>query len=180
MANWEDMVLVGRIARPNGLKGHVAINPETDFLEERFAPGSTMWTRSAAGEEVLTVSASRIQAGRPIVAFEGFARIEDVERLAGQELRVAEETLRPLGPGTYYEHQLVGCTVATAGGNEVGTVARVEGGSGGSRLIIDGARGEIQVPLAVEICVAIDVELKRITIAPPEGLLELNETRSRR
>ena len=41
----------------------------------------------------------RVQNGRPVVGFEGFARIEDVERLAGLELRVPEETLQPLAAG---------------------------------------------------------------------------------
>ena len=36
---WDDMVLVGRIARPHGLRGQVVVNPETDFVEERFAGG---------------------------------------------------------------------------------------------------------------------------------------------
>ena len=44
------MALVGRIARPHGLRGQVAINPETDFIEERFAEGATVWTRSPAGD----------------------------------------------------------------------------------------------------------------------------------
>ena len=35
--DWEGMALVGRISRPHGLRGQVAINPETDFIEERFA-----------------------------------------------------------------------------------------------------------------------------------------------
>ena len=43
------MVLVGRVARPHGLRGHVVVNPETDFVEERFRPGATLWTRSAGG-----------------------------------------------------------------------------------------------------------------------------------
>ena len=46
MADWDDMVLVGRIARPHGLRGQVVVNPETDFVEERFVSGATMWTRS--------------------------------------------------------------------------------------------------------------------------------------
>ena len=33
------MVLVGRIARPHGLRGDVVVNPETDFVEERFRRG---------------------------------------------------------------------------------------------------------------------------------------------
>ena len=134
-----------------------------------------MWTRSAAGDEQLTVASVRVQNGRPVVGFEGFTRVEDVERLAGLELRVPEETLQPLQPGTYYEHQLVGCLVETAAGDVVGTVAAVEGGAGATRLAMNGPRGEILIPLAVDICVDIDVANKRIRINPPEGLLELNE-----
>src|SRR5215211_3423650 len=130
------MALVGRIARPHGLRGQVVIKPETDFVEERFAEGATMWTRSAAGQEQLTVASSRVQNGRPVVGFEGFTRIEDVERLAGLELRVPDDMLQPLGPGTYYEHQLVGCAVETVAGAVVGTVAAVEGGAGATRLVM--------------------------------------------
>ena len=176
---WDDWAVVGRVARPHGLKGQVVINPETDFIEERFAAGSTVWTRSSAGEEQLTVASLRVQNGRPIVGFVGFDRIEDVERLAGQELRVPEEALQPLQPGTFYEHQLVGCVVEATSGNVVGEVAKVEGGAGGSRLVINGPRGEILIPLAVDICVEIDVANRKIRINPPEGLLELNEVRHR-
>ena len=175
------MALVGRIARPHGLRGQVVINPETDFVEERFAEGATLWTRSAAGDEQLTIASSRVQNGHPIVGFEGCARVEDVERLAGLELRVPEDALRPLQPGTYYEHQLVGCEVETTAGDLIGAVAKVDGGGGASRLVMNGPRGEILIPLAVDICVEIDVANKKIRINPPEGLLELNETkRSRR
>ena len=34
------MVLVGRVARPHGLRGHVVVNPETDFVDERFPAGA--------------------------------------------------------------------------------------------------------------------------------------------
>src|SRR5438093_856872 len=147
------MALVGRIARPHGLRGQVVVNPETDFVEGRFAEGATFRTRSAAGEEQLTIVSARVQNGHPIVGFEGFARVEDVERLAGLELRVPEETLQPLQPGTYYEHQLVGCEVETIAGEVVGKVAAVEGGAGATRLVMIGTRGELLIPLAVDICV---------------------------
>jgi len=169
------MVLVGRIARPHGIRGQVIVNPETDFVDERFRVGATLWTRGNTGEETLTVEAFRVQGGRPVIGFEGFTRIEDVERLAGQELRVPEDALQPLEAGQFYHHQLVGCVVETIDGDPVGEVERVEGGAGGSRLVIGGRRGEILIPLAAEICVDIDVAAGKIRIAPPEGLLELNE-----
>jgi 16S rRNA processing protein RimM len=174
MSKWDEMVLVGRIARPHGLGGQVVVNAETDFVEERFAVGSTLVTRSNDGEEMLTVSSFRVQGGRPVIGFEGFGRVEDVERLSGLELRVPEHRLQPLEPGTFYHHQLVGCRVELPDGTAVGEVQRVEGGVGGSRLVIPGPAGEILVPLASAICVDIDVAARRIRIDPPEGLLDLN------
>jgi 16S rRNA processing protein RimM len=174
MPDWDDMVLVGRIARPHGIRGHVFVNPETDFVDERFVPGATMWTRSERGEEQLTIAAARVQNGRPVVAFEGFASIDDVERLGGLELRVPEDALLPLDAGAYYQHQLVGCAVETTAGQKVGVVKRVEGGVAATLLAVDGARGEILIPFAADICTEVDIAAQRITIDAPEGLLDLN------
>jgi len=169
------MVLVGRIARPHGVRGQVVVNPETDFVDDRFVSGATMWVRSGQGEESLTIASARVQNGRPVVGFEGFSRIEDVERLAGLELRVPEDSLRPLDEGVYYQHQLVGCAVESADGVRIGEVIRVDGGAGGSLLAVRGAQGEVLIPFAQHICVEIDVAGRRIRIDPPDGLLELNE-----
>jgi len=174
-SGWDELVLVGRIARPHGIRGQVFVNPETDFVDERFAVGEVLRTRSDRGEELLTIASMRVQNGRPVIGFAGFERIEDVERLVGLELRVDAASLPPLDAGRYYHHQLIGCEVRSVGGEVVGTVARVEGGAAGSLLVIDGRRGEILIPLAVDICREVDVERRRITIEAPEGLLELNE-----
>ena len=180
MTEWDDMAVVGRIARPHGLGGHVFVNPETDFAEERFRVGAILWTRTGGGDRPLTISSVRFQNGRPVVGFEGLASIDQVEPLAGVELRVPEEALKALADGQYYEHQLAGCVVEDVAGEHVGMVARVEGGPGGSRLVVDGERGEILIPFAVDICVSVDMVARRIRIDPPEGLLELNEARRRR
>jgi 16S rRNA processing protein RimM len=175
---WDDMVLVGRIARPHGIRGQVIVTPDTDFVDERFHTGATMWCRTPQGDETLTVASMRVQKGRPIVAFAGFATIESVKRLSGCELRVPEASLQPLAEGTYYIHQLVGCVVDTVDGNRVGTVTRVDGGAAGSLLVIDGPRGEVLIPLVAYMCVEIYPEGRRIRVSTTEGLLGLNETRS--
>lgn len=176
MAAWDDMVLVGTIARPHGIRGELIVNPETDFVEERFAVGSTLWTKGEEGQRALTIASMRLHGGRPIVGFAGLTRIEEVEPLVGRELRVPERDLQPLRQGVYYHHDLIGSEVVTTAGEAVGRVARVDGGPGGSLLVVDGRRGEVLVPLAADICVDIDVPARRITIDPPEGLLELNES----
>ncbi|MGE0393438.1 MAG: ribosome maturation factor RimM [Vicinamibacterales bacterium] len=178
MSGWADMVLVGRIARPHGLRGAVVINPETDFAAERFAVGSRLTLGGpgavAGAPRTVVVETMRLQQGRPIVQFEGFGSIEAVQGLAGAEIRVEPDTLAALADGEYYHHELIGCVVETAGGARVGTVSAVEGSGAMSRLIVDGPRGELQVPFAVEICGVVDLKARRIVITPPEGLLELN------
>ena len=170
MPTWDAMAVVGTIARAHGIKGQVIVNPETDFPEERFKPGATLFTERGA----ITLTTARFQNGRPVIGIEGVATMNDAETLAGLELRVPVEELAALPPGTFYHHDLVGCQVETAGGQTVGAVTGVEGTAGGSRLVVAGAKGEVQIPLATEICRTIDVAGKRIVIEPIDGLLDLN------
>jgi 16S rRNA processing protein RimM len=171
--SWDDMVLVGVIARPHGLRGQVAVNATTDFPEERFGVGARLWTKAGDAMTPLRIESVRFQNGRPIVGFADHASVEAAESLAGGELRIPEAELQPLGDGIYYHHQLVGCEVF-AGERRVGTVTRVEEAAGGHLLVVQGARGEVLIPLVTEICAAVDVVGRRIDVTPPEGLLELN------
>jgi 16S rRNA processing protein RimM len=174
VSKWEEMVLVGKVARAHGRFGEVIVNPETDFPAERFAPGSVVHALRSGREEQLKVNAMRMHLGRPLLAFDGVDTMSDAEALAGVELRVPERDLTPLPEGTYYEHTLVGCDVVTVSGRRLGAVAKVEGRAGGARLIVGSGRDEIQIPLAHHICVSIDVASRQIVVDPPEGLLELN------
>lgn len=168
------MVLVGIVARTHGNRGQVIVNSETDFAEQRFRPGATLFTRSAAVTiEPLLVTSVRFQQGRPILGLEGYASIDDAERLAGAELKIAPSEQEPLPEGMFYHHQLIGCEVVTAEGESIGRVASVEGVGGATRLVVKNARREVLIPLAQPIC-AVDVAAKRIVVTAPAGLLDVN------
>jgi len=173
--NWADMVVVGRIARAHGIRGQVIVDPDTDFPEERFQPGAELFIERGGKAEPLRLTTVRFHRERPILGVDGVATMNDAELLAGQELRVPRDRLAPLPAETFYRHELIGCAVFTAGGDRVGEVSGVEGTMTGSRLVVDGPQGEILIPMAAEICTAVDVAAKRIVIDAPEGLLELNE-----
>jgi 16S rRNA processing protein RimM len=176
---WDRMALVGRIARAHGLKGQVIVNLETDFPEERFQPGAELFVERGGRVEPVTITTVRFHRERPVIGLRGIESIADAEPLAGLELRVPLDALAPLPQGVFYRHDLIGCRVETTGGGPVGVVSDVEGTMAGSRLVIDGAGGEILIPLAVEICREIDPAAKRIVIDPPDGLIDLNEVRPR-
>jgi 16S rRNA processing protein RimM len=168
------MALVGRIARAHGIRGQVIVNPDTDFPEERFRPGAELFIERHGAVEPLRVTSLRFHRARPVIGLDGIATMNDAEALAGRELRVPVDRLAPLPPQVYYRHDLIGCAVEAADGRYIGAVADVEGSLHGSRLVVDGAQGEILIPLVAEICREIDTAAKRIVIEPPEGLLDLN------
>jgi 16S rRNA processing protein RimM len=177
MHDWDEMATVGRIARAHGLRGQVIVNLDTDFPDERFQPGAELFIERDRRVEPLTITTVRFQQGRPVIGLRGVEDMNAATALAGTELRVPREWLAALPAGTFYRHDLVGCEVETSDGQRLGIVSAVEGDSGGSRLVVDTPRGELLVPLATEICPTIDPAAKRIVIAPPEGLLELNQDR---
>jgi 16S rRNA processing protein RimM len=172
--DWDGLALVGQVARAHGLRGQVILNVETDFPEERFAPGAELFIQRGGRIEPVTIETVRFQRGRPVVSFAGFDSVDLADSLAGLELRVPLDRLTPLPEGVFYRHDLIGCRVEREDGTTIGTVADVEMDSGGNRLVVDGPGGSILVPLAREICPTIDPTGKRIVIHPPEGLLELN------
>jgi 16S rRNA processing protein RimM len=174
LMDWDQMALVGRIARPHGLRGQVIVNAETDFPEMRFQPGADLFIERDGKVQAVRLTTVRFHRERPVIGIEGVESIDDAGALAGYELRVPLEQLAPLPAGAFYRHDLIGCRVETGSGDTVGTVSDVEGTLSGSRLVIAGERGEILVPLATAICTTIDLDARRIVIEPPEGLLELN------
>jgi 16S rRNA processing protein RimM len=178
-AEWDEMALVGRIARAHGNRGHVIVDPETDFPDERFRPGSVVHIRREDVIEPLTIANVRFHRGRPIIGLAGVDTMSAAEALAGSELRVSADMLQVLPPGAFYHHDLIGCSVVTREGTLVGRVSRVEGNEAGSRLVVDGRAGEVLIPLAEHICVDVDVAGRKIVVEPPEGLLDLNTVKRR-
>jgi len=181
MQAWDDLVVVARVARSHGRRGEVILNLETDFPEQRFAPGNRVMVRRGAEAEALVVRSVFFMKARPVVGFEGFESIDDADTLAGRELRIPADELADLPPGMFYHHDLVGCRVETTGGDAVGEVAAVEGSGEATRLVVKTPRGEELIPLVSEMVPVVEPQARRIVIAAPEGLLGLNETaRSRR
>lgn len=176
MSEWDDAILIGVVARTHGNRGEVIVNAETDSPEERFREGAQLMTRRKDGTPAtLEVATMRMHQGRPVILFTGVSSMNDAELLAGQELRIAEAEgeAELLGEGEYYHRDLIGCAVVTESGESIGEVTAVEGDRSATRLVVRSPRNEVLIPLADAIC-TVDLKGRRITVRPPEGLLELN------
>jgi 16S rRNA processing protein RimM len=168
------MALVGRIARPHGIRGQVIVNPDTDFPEDRFQSGAELFIERGGLVEPLKVTTARFHRERPVIGIEGVGTVDEAAALAGRELRVPVDRLAALPPDTFYRHDLIGCRVETRDARMVGLVTDVEGSMTGSRLVVEGDGGEVLIPLVAAICTVVDPAAKRILIDPPDGLIEAN------
>jgi len=56
---WDEMAVVGWIARAHGIRGQVIVKLETDFPEGRFRPGAKLFLNRAGAVEPLTVTTAR-------------------------------------------------------------------------------------------------------------------------
>lgn len=170
----EDDVVIARIVKARGIKGEVACVLETDF-PDRFSSLEevTVWMPDGARLS-LRVEDYWFHNARVILKFEGFDTMTAAQGLAGGRLVIAEGDLEPLAEGQFLERQIIGSEVVTSDGRKVGYVTRVMRTGGTDLLVLKGDDGREQlIPFADEICTGVDVAAKRITIDPPDGLLDL-------
>ena len=80
-----------------------------------------------------------------------------------------------MGPSEFYYHELVGMVVETDGPDrsDVGTVTELIEAPQGLLLTVQGPEKEHLVPFAPWLVRRVDRSSRRITIAPPPGLLEV-------
>ncbi len=171
---WDRLLVVGRIARPHGLRGHVVIDAETDFPGERFAEGARVFVAPGGRPRGLTIEAVRFHRGRPIVRLTGVESVEEAEALGRGEVRAPEKRRDERPDGLFYHHELEGCRVVQTDGTVVGDVRRVERTGAADLLVVDAGGRDVLVPFVPEICVEVDADRRAIVVALPEGLLDLS------
>jgi len=112
--------------------------------------------------------------GYLVLKFEGVDSISDAETLIGCELQVPAQERSKLEPGWTYVSDLVGCALFD-GDREIGNVADVQFGAGEAPLlIVRSGSSEYEIPYAEAYLKGTDLEHKKIWMALPEGMLELN------
>ena len=161
------------MTRTQGRRGEVAAELHTDF-PERFVQRKRVFALAADGaRRPLELEQSWEHKGGIVLKFRGVDSIADAEKLVGSEIQIPQEERAPLRPGAAYIADLVGCTVI-ARGRELGKIEDVQFGAGDAPLLVVKGEKEYLVPFAEEFVRSLDVERKRLEMALPEGLLELD------
>lgn len=168
-------LVVGRISRPHGVRGELAVDVRTDDPELRLAAGAVLATDPAAAGP-LAITRARWHSGRLLLSFDGVTERDQADELRGVLLVVDSAELEDTSdPDEFRDHQLIGLAVIGPGGEHVGEVADVLH-HGQDLLVIAGtgkrAGAEIMVPFVAEMVPEVDLAAGRLVIDPPAGLLD--------
>lgn len=169
-----DRLTVGRIGKPQGIRGEVTVEVRTDAPDIRFAVGSVLLT-DPAERGPLTVEAARDQNGRLVIAFEGVPDRNAAEQLRNTMLLVDAADVPPSDdPDEFHDTQLMGLSADLADGTHLGEVTDVLHLPHGDVLVVRRAEGsEVLVPFVKTIVPEVDLPAGRLVVDPPEGLLDL-------
>jgi 16S rRNA processing protein RimM len=183
----DDWLEIGTIVAPQGLKGELRIVPDSDF-PERFEQPGRRWLRSPDGNKIEEVE---LRKGRYIpgknmyaIALAGVEDINRAEELRGYKIIVPKSDRPSLDKDEYHVADLIDLEVYNQlNGEKLGVVSEIF--SAGNDLLevklaqpqndtTDEKPKTVLIPFVKEIVPVVDIERGRIEIAPPPGLLEIN------
>ena len=170
----ENYLAVGKIVNTQGLKGEVGVISVTDFVNERYKKGALLTIFQDGKETVeVTVKSHRKHKNFDLLTFENHPRIEDVEIYKGSELKVSKEHIQELEGEDYYYHQIIGLSVVTDEGEELGEIKEILSPGANDVWVVKGkAKKDILLPYIDDVVKEVNLEEGRVVVSIMEGLLD--------
>lgn len=159
-----EMVLLGEIGRPHGVRGLVRVRSFTAEPEGLTAYGPLT---DEAGVRQFTIELLSADLAR----VHGVEDRDAAAKLTGTRLFVPREALPPpVDPDEYYLSDLVGLDAVTAQGQALGKVTAVEDHGAGAFLVLQGPP-ERMVPFTREAVPDVNIVARRIIVSPPQEVI---------
>lgn len=172
-------LVVGHLNKPHGTKGEIFVWPLTDHPEGSFAPGVILYVGDDTGNApdptrptVAVVSSRPFRRGY-LIHLDGVESRADAVALQGRYVLRPTEELEEVEEGELFYHELLGMTVVTEGGEEVGEIVEVYELRPADLLEVKGPSKTHFIPFLSTIVQRVDREAGTMVIDPPEGLLDL-------
>ena len=167
----EALIALGEIANTHATHGELRVrlfNPHSTTLTR----GSTVILRRASEQQARRIIGLRTHKHFVLLTLDGCDSMTAAEALVGCEVCIPENELPPPGPDEVYHYQLLGMTVVTTTGEEVGIVTEVIPTGSNDVCVVRSAAREHLIPLIADVVRSVDREDKRLVIDPLPGLLD--------
>ena len=161
------LIVVGRVVAPWGVKGEVKVEVMTDF-PDRFSPGEEVHINGCP----MRIENSRWHKGRVTIKLVTVDSVEAAEKLRGRWLEIPSSKLRPLPQDQYYQFQLIGLEVWTTEGQHLGRIADILPTGSNDVYLVQGELGELLIPAIEDVVKSVELEKGRIVVELIAGLLQ--------
>ncbi len=162
---------VGKIVNTHGIRGEVRVIATTDFADQRFAKGATLYLAGKGEPLELTVESARPHKGSMLVKFTGYDNINDVQTFRDHELMVSEKDQEPLEEGAYYYHQIIGLDVETLDGEHLGTIKEIlSPGANDVWVVQRPGKADLLLPKIDQVIKQVDLDNHVVKVELMEGL----------
>ncbi|MFD1465527.1 ribosome maturation factor RimM [Lapidilactobacillus mulanensis] len=163
---------VGKIVTTHGLKGEVKVAATTDFPNERFKKGATLFFQMNGQWQPLHVASTRPHKGMYLLTFAEYQDINDVQHLLQQMLYVDEADQQELAADEYYYRDIVGLTIIDQATNEsIGKVREILApGANDVWVVARPGQSDLLLPFLKSVVLKVDVANKTALVDIPEGL----------
>ncbi len=169
----EDYIAIGKIRNTHGIKGELTVESYSDFDDERYKKGNTIFIRYENAYIPMKIAAYRDYKNGVLISFAEHADINLVEKYKGCDLFIRKSDRHKLKKGEYYKDEIAGLTAVDEDGNRIGTVRAVEATFGAQnhlRIVREGGN-DVLVPYVPTFIKNVDLKAGTITIHVVEGLL---------
>jgi len=165
-------VLIGKIQGTHGVRGQLRVIPFAGSASSLLALKTVQVKVASGATETFPVAKAQLHSNRVILTLKPFDNINQVLHLVGGEILAQREQLPDLEEDEYYWTDLLGLTVSTEEGEELGELVDIiETGSNDVYVVAKEGR-EVLIPALEDVVVAVDLAAGTMTVALPEGLLE--------
>lgn len=168
----EDLLRIGVVTTPHGIRGEVKVFPTTDDVK-RFQKCDEVILVTKQGNLTLHVEGTKFFKNIVILKFREYHDRNDVEGFRQCDLMVTREHALPLEEGQYYLCDVVGADVVEEDGTRIGTVTEViETGANNVFAIRTDAGKEVLFPVIPDCIKKVDTEKGLVTAHIMKGLME--------
>ncbi|MDD6213229.1 MAG: ribosome maturation factor RimM [Clostridiales bacterium] len=168
----EDFFQVGIYANTHGVRGEIKVFPTTDD-PKRFRRLKQVIMRTEKEEFVLEIQSVRFAKQMVLLKFKGIDNINDIERYKGSGLFVPRKDAVPLKKDEYFVADLIGLTVYTDEGEELGTLSEVIQTGANDVYVVQTDEKELLLPAIAQCVQSVSLEEGKMIVHMMEGLMDL-------
>lgn len=156
-----------------GLKGEVKVVPLTDD-PGRFKKLKAVWVGTNEPLRECEIESVRVDSDSAVVKFKEIPDRSGAEELLEKFLFVEnKDSVRPR-EGSYYSHEIMGLSVVTSEGKEVGKIEDVWKLPANDIWVVRKGATEVLIPAVKAIIKKVDLGGRVVLVEEIEGLIELN------